>query len=137
MKHRISRNPLGKKVAHRKAMINNLSVSLFRYGSVETTYPKARVAQSFIERIITRAKRDTVHNRRQVWRFIKDATVLNRVFTVIAPQYAERLGGYSRIIKHKRRRGDDAQMVILELLDRSSAFREDSVVQKNGSRKEK
>lgn len=137
MKHRISRNPLGKTPTHRKAMISNLAISLFRHGSVETTHAKAKVAQSFIERIITRAKNDTVHNRRQVWRAVKDAAILDRIFTVIAPQYKERHGGYSRVTKRRRRRGDDAPMVILALLDQDNTAQESDSNQQNASKKER
>ena len=120
MKHRISLNPLSKTPSHRRAMLNNMATSLFKHESINTTYPKAKTAQRFIERIITRAKNDTVHNRRQVGRHIKDAAILNKIFTAIAPLYAHRNGGYSFIVKRRHRRGDDAQIVTLELIEKSA-----------------
>ena len=118
MKHRISLNPLGRTSAHRKAMINNMSLSLFKYGSIHTTRTKAKVVQRFVERVITRAKNDTVHNRRQIAKFIKDAAILDKIFTRIAPLFVNRHGGYSRIIKCAQRKGDAAQLVILELVEK-------------------
>lgn len=118
MKHRISRNPLSRTSSERKSMLNNMATSLFTHGAIKTTYAKAKAARRFIEPIITRARHDTVHNRRQVRRWIRDAGVLDSIFTSIAPRYKERPGGYLRIIKHGHRRGDDATMVVMELLDR-------------------
>ena len=129
MKHRISLNPLGRTSAHRKAMINNMSLSLFKYGSIHTTRTKAKVVQRFVERVITRAKNDTVHNRRQIARSVKDAVILNKIFTHIAPLFINRHGGYSRIIKCAQRRGDAAQMVILELVEKITFPN----IKKNGS----
>lgn len=118
MKHRISRNPLSRTSSERRSMLNNMATSLFTHGAIKTTYAKAKAARRFIEPIITRARHDTVHNRRQVRRWIRDAGVLDSIFTSIAPRYKERPGGYVRIIKHGHRRGDDATMVVMELLDR-------------------
>lgn len=120
MKHRISRNPLSRTSAQRRSMLNNMAMSLFTHGAIKTTYAKAKAARRFIEPIITRAQHDTVHNRRQVRRWIQDAAVLDSIFTSIAPRYKKRPGGYLRIIKRDHRRGDDATMVVMELLDREA-----------------
>jgi len=125
VKHRISFNPLGKMSAHRKAMVRNMSTSLFKHESINTTYAKARVVQQFSERILTRARQDTVHNRRHVARYIKDGAVVNKIFTSIAPLYEGRSGGYSRIIKYRARKGDAVPIVILELIEKSAPLVKD------------
>lgn len=117
MKHRRGFNPLERMAAHRKALIRNMAGSLFRYGRIKTTKAKALEVRRRAEKLITRAKVDSVHNRRIVSARLYDEGIVAKLFTDIAPRMKERMGGYTRIIKLGARQGDAAQMVILELVD--------------------
>jgi large subunit ribosomal protein L17 len=123
MNHRSSINRLGRTSAHRKALLKSQANALFRYERIRTTVSKAKEARRLAEKLITRAKVDSVHNRRMVSRSINDGNVLNKLFTDIAPRYAQRPGGYTRILKTGKRFGDASEMVILELLDRKERER--------------
>ncbi|MCK9286924.1 MAG: 50S ribosomal protein L17 [Sphaerochaetaceae bacterium] len=116
MKHRIGFNALSRKSAERKALKRNMVTSLFRYERIETTKAKALEIRRMAEKMITRAKVDSVHTRRMVGRDIKDEAILAKLFTQIAPLFVDRNGGYTRILKTGNRLGDAAQMVILELV---------------------
>lgn len=115
MKHKIGFNALGRSSAQRKALKRGLVTSLFRYERIETTKAKAKEAQRLAEKMITRAKVDSVHNRRLTSAVLYDEAVVNKLFTEIAPLYADVHGGYTHIIKTSNRLGDAAEMVILEL----------------------
>lgn len=121
MKHRMGFNRLGRKSSHRKAMHSNMVMSLLKSGRITTTKAKALEIRRTAEKMITRAKEDTVHNRRMVARRINEKEVLNKLFTEVAPRYAKRPGGYTRILKLGYRQGDAAQMVILELVEDDDA----------------
>lgn len=116
MKHKIGYNRLGRKTAHRKSMTRNMLTSFFRYEKIRTTKAKALVVRRAAEKMITRARVDSVHNRRMINRDIKDQAVLAKLFTEIGPRYLERPGGYTRILKLGPRKSDAAEMVILELV---------------------
>lgn len=118
MKHRIGFNRLDRRQAHRKAMKNNMVTSLFRYERVTTTKAKAHEVKRAAEKLVTRARVDSVHNRRIVAEKIHDKEILAKLFTEIAPRYMERPGGYTRVLKTGFRQGDAAEMVILEFVDR-------------------
>ncbi len=120
MKHRIGFNALNKTSSHRKAMKRSMVTSLFRYERIETTKSKALEVRRMAERMITRAKEDSVANRRRIGRDIKDEAIAVKLFTEIAPMFAERKGGYTRILKTGNRLGDAAEMVILELVEKTS-----------------
>ena len=115
MKHRIGFNALSRNNAERKALKRNMVTSLFRYERIETTKAKAKEVQRLAEKMITRAKVDNVHNRRLTAAILFDEAVVNKLFTEIAPLYADVNGGYTRIIKTANRLGDAAEMAILEL----------------------
>ena len=115
MKHRIGFNALSRNNAERKALKRNMVTSLFRYERIETTKAKAKEVQRLAEKMITRAKVDNVHNRRLTSAILFDEAVVNKLFTEIAPLYADVNGGYTRIIKTANRLGDAAEMAILEL----------------------
>ena len=117
MNHRIGFNPLSRTTAHRRAMSRNMVTSLFRYERITTTKSKALEVRKSAEKLITRAKEDTVHNRREVAKFIADEKILNKLFTEIGPRMKERNGGYTRVLKLGYRQGDAADVVILELVD--------------------
>jgi large subunit ribosomal protein L17 len=108
---------LGGSPAHQKAILANLATSLFEYGRITTTEAKARTLRPFAERLITKAKRGDLHNRRQVMTVIRDKTVVHVLFTEIGPRFADRPGGYTRITKIGPRKGDNAPMAVIELVD--------------------
>jgi large subunit ribosomal protein L17 len=117
MNHRNGFNPLSRTTAHRRAMSRNMVTSLFRYERITTTKSKALQLRKSAEKLITRAKEDTVHNRREAAKFIQDEKILNKLFTEIGPRMKERNGGYTRVLKLGYRQGDAADVVILELVD--------------------
>lgn len=117
MNHKNGFNPLSRTTAHRRAMSRNMVTSLFRYERITTTKAKALEVRKAAEKLITRSKVDSVHNRRQAARYIQDEIVLAKLFNEIGPRMKERNGGYTRILKIGYRQGDAADMVILELVD--------------------
>jgi large subunit ribosomal protein L17 len=123
MNHRSSFNRLGRNSAHRNALLDSIAKALFKYERVRTTMPKAKEAKRLAEKLITRARTDSVHNRRIAGRTISDKKLLNKLFTEIAPRFTERPGGYTRIIKLGKRFGDASEMVILELIERKERER--------------
>jgi len=108
---------LGGSPAHQKAILANLATSLFEHGKITTTEAKARVLRPYAERLITKAKRGDLHNRRQVASVIRDKTVIHVLFTELGPRYADRPGGYTRITKLGPRKGDNAPMAVIELVE--------------------
>ena len=108
---------LGGSPAHQKLIVANLATSLFEHGRITTTEAKARVLRPVAERLITKAKKGDLHNRRQVLATIKDKGVVHTLFEEIAPRYAERPGGYTRITKIGPRKGDNAPMAVIELVE--------------------
>lgn len=117
MNHKMGFNPLSRTPAHRRAMSRNMVTSLFRFERITTTQSKAKEVRKSAEKLITRAKEDSVHNRREAAKFISDEKILNKLFTEIGPRMKERAGGYTRILKLGFRCGDAADVVILELVD--------------------
>ncbi len=117
MNHMNGFNPLSRTTAHRRAMSRNMVTSLFRYERITTTKAKAKEVRRAAEKLITRAKVDSVHNRRTAAKYIADEKILNKLFTEIGPRMKERNGGYTRILKMGFRQGDAADVVILELVD--------------------
>jgi len=118
MNHRKGFNRLGRKASHRKALKRNMVMSLFKNERIKTTKAKAKEVRRDAEKMITRAKVDSVHNRRIVAKRITDKAILAKLFTDIAPRFVERPGGYTRILKLGQRQGDAAEVVILELVER-------------------
>ena len=119
MKHRIVFNALSRKGSERKALKRNMVTSLFRYERIETTKAKALEVRKMAEKMITRAKVDSVANRREIAKDIYDEDIVTKLFKEIAPLFAERKGGYTRILKTGYRQGDAAEMVILELVEKT------------------
>lgn len=117
MNHKNGFNPLSRTTAHRRAMSRNMVTSLFRFERITTTSAKAKEVRKVAEKLITRSKVDTVHNRRIAAKFIQDEKILNKLFTELGPRMKDRKGGYTRILKIGFRQGDAADMVILELVD--------------------
>jgi large subunit ribosomal protein L17 len=115
------RGNLGRTSAHRRAMINNMITSLFAHERIRTTVAKAKAARRVAERMITYAKRDTLHARRLAHRRIRDNEVLKKLFAVLGPRYQDRPGGYTRVIRLAPRLGDGTELAILELVGRFGA----------------
>lgn len=107
---------LGRPTDQRKAMLRNLVTSLLENGRIETTLPKAKETRSITEKMITLGKRGDLHARRQALAYITKEEVVKKLFDEISPKYADRNGGYTRILRIGPRRGDAAEMVILELI---------------------
>jgi large subunit ribosomal protein L17 len=107
---------LGGSSSHQKALLANLATSLFEHGRIKTTEPKARALRPYAEKLITHAKKGSLHNRREVMKKIRDKDVVHALFAEIAPFYADREGGYTRIIKVEARKGDNAPMAVIELV---------------------
>ena len=107
---------LGGSPSHQKAILANLSADLFEHGRITTTVTKAKTVRPFAEQLITKAKSGTLHDRRQVLAVIEDKEVVTKLFDEIGPRYVDRPGGYLRIVKVGPRRGDNAEMAILELV---------------------
>jgi large subunit ribosomal protein L17 len=116
VRHRNKGRKLSRTHTHRKALLRNLATSLFRHGRIETTTAKAKELRPVAERLITLARRGDVHARRLAGRKIQDRDVLGKLFDDIAPRYAERPGGYTRILKLGTRKGDGAEMSLIELV---------------------
>jgi len=107
---------LGRPTAHRKAMLRNLTTDLLREGRISTTITRAKETRRMAEKMITLGKRGDLHARRQALAYIYDEDVVRELFDNIAPKYADRNGGYTRIIKLGQRQGDTAEMVFIELV---------------------
>ena len=110
---------LGGSPAHQRLIVANLATALFEHGRITTTEAKARVLRPVAEKLITKAKKGDLHNRREVLKTIRDKSVVHTLFTEIAPTFAERPGGYTRITKIGPRKGDNAPMAVIELVTES------------------
>jgi large subunit ribosomal protein L17 len=137
MKHKIGFNKLNRVPAHRKALIRNMITVLFMHERIVTTRAKAIEVRRFAEKEITRAKEDSVHNRRMVARKIWDEAILAKLFTDIAPRFKERNGGYTRILRLGERNHDAADMVVLELVDRKDDGKKAEREQRKAEKKAK
>lgn len=115
---------LGGSSSHQKALLANLATSLFEHGRIKTTEPKARALRPYAEKLITHAKKGALHNRREVMKKIRDKDVVHTLFAEIGPFYADREGGYTRIIKVEPRKGDNAPMAVIELVREKTATSE-------------
>mgnify|MGYP000400946210 CR=1 FL=1 len=118
MRHRQSGRQLNRNSSHRKAMFRNMSVSLIDHEIIRTTVPKAKELRRFIEPLVTLAKKDSVANRRIAFNRLRDDAAVKKLFEEIGPRYAERPGGYTRVLKAGFRPGDKAPIGIIELVDR-------------------
>ncbi|HTM84810.1 MAG TPA: 50S ribosomal protein L17 [Mycobacterium sp.] len=107
---------LGGSSSHQKALLANLATALFEHGRIKTTEPKARALRPYAEKLITHAKKGDLHNRREVLKKIRDKDVVHTLFAEIGPFFADRVGGYTRIIKVEARKGDNAPMAVIELV---------------------
>lgn len=121
MRHRKRTFKLGRSGAHRSAMLANMACSLFTEGRIKTTVPKAKGLRIFAEKLITLSKKGTLHARRQAASKMRQPAAVQYLFDELAPLFADRSGGYTRIIKVGRRTGDAAEMCFIELVDKPTA----------------
>jgi large subunit ribosomal protein L17 len=121
MRHASSGKKLGRDSAHRKALYSNLSGALIEHGRIKTTEAKAKAVKPIAEKMITLGRRGDISARRQAIAFLRSKDVVHKLFADVAPRFAERPGGYSRIVKLGPRQGDAAEMVYLELVDHQPA----------------
>jgi large subunit ribosomal protein L17 len=117
MRHQRAGKKLGRDSAHRKALYSNLAGALIQHGRIETTVAKAKAVKPFAEKMITLGKRGDLHARRQALSALRSNDVVHHLFAEVAPRFAERPGGYTRIVRIGPRQGDAAEMVYLELVD--------------------
>ena len=117
MRHGKKFNHLGRKTAHRKAMLQNMACSLIEHKTINTTIAKAKALRVFVEPILTKSKTDSTHSRRQVFSYLQSKEAVSELFRDIAPKIADRPGGYTRIIRTGYRLGDNAEMCMIELVD--------------------
>ena len=117
MRHRVATFKIGRSGAHRRAMLANMVSSLFEHGRIETTIVKAKAAASFAERLITLGKKGEIHHRRLAFARLRNKEAVKTLFDEIAPKFADRQGGYTRIFKMGKRRGDAAETCILMLVE--------------------
>ena len=117
MRHGRKFNHLGRKSAHRKAMLSNMACSLIEHKRIKTTLAKAKALRVYVEPIITKSKTDTTHSRRVAFSYLKNKEAVKELFGEISDRVAERPGGYTRILKIGNRLGDNAEMAIIELVD--------------------
>ena len=121
MRHGIAHRKLGRTAAHRTAMFANMSASLIKHEQIVTTLPKAKELRPFVEKLVTLAKRGDLHARRQAISQVRDVEQVGKLFAVLGPRYADRNGGYIRVLKAGFRHGDDAAMAVVEFVDRDPA----------------
>lgn len=125
MRHRKIGSNLGRESSHRAAMLKNLSASLFKEELVRTTLPRAKELRRVAEPLITLSKTDSVHNRRVAFSRLRDKEAVGKLFRELGTRYADRPGGYLRILKCGYRAGDSAPMAFVELVDRPAPFEDD------------
>ena len=134
MRHGRTFNHLGRTAAHRDAMLANMTSSLFTNKRIITTLAKAKALRRYAEPLITKSKNDTTHSRRTVFAYLQDKVAVKELFSTISPKVTDRPGGYTRILKLGPRKGDGAEMALIELVDFSEYI---EVVQKKQSRRTK
>jgi large subunit ribosomal protein L17 len=126
MRHGKKFNHLGRKTAHRKAMLANMGNSLIEHKRITTTVAKAKALRLFIEPILTKSKTDSTHNRRTAFRYLRNKYAVTELFREVAPKIANRTGGYTRIIRTGNRLGDNAEMCMIELVDFNEIYGKDT-----------
>ena len=134
MRHGKKFNHLGRKAAHRKAMLSNMACSLIKHKRIKTTLAKAKALRIYVEPLLTKSKKDTTHSRRIVFSYLKQKEVVNELFGEISVKIAERPGGYTRILKLSNRLGDNAQMAYIELVDYNDEYTTEKTKRKKSRR---
>jgi large subunit ribosomal protein L17 len=122
MRHGKKFNHLGRKSAHRKAMLSNMACSLIEHKRISTTVAKAKALRGFVEPLLTKSKEDSTHSRRTVFSYLQNKDVVSELFREVAPKIVNRQGGYTRIIRTGYRLGDNAEMCMIELVDFNEVY---------------
>ncbi|PZW38579.1 large subunit ribosomal protein L17 [Mesonia algae] len=135
MRHGKKINHLGRKTAHRKAMLANMAGSLIEHKRINTTVAKAKALKQFIEPLVTKSKEDTTHNRRIVFSKLRNKYSVAELFRDVAPKVGDRPGGYTRIIKLGNRLGDNADMAMIELVDFNEIYNTSGTTKKKSTRR--
>ncbi len=135
MRHRKKFNHLGRTASHRKAMLSNMANSLIMHKRIHTTVAKAKALRMFLEPLVTRSKEDTMHNRRMVFRKLKNKYAVTELFRNISQKVGDRPGGYLRIIKLGNRLGDNAEMALIEFVDYNDTYTKDKPTKKRRRRR--
>ncbi|NJC25383.1 50S ribosomal protein L17 [Neolewinella antarctica] len=135
MRHGKKHNHLGRKTAHRKATLRNLAIALFTHKRINTTLAKAKALRVFAEPLITKAKSNDTHNRRNVFASLNSKEIINVLFEEIAPKVGDRPGGYLRVIKTGFRLGDSAEMAMIELVDYNDVYNKEGEIKKGRTRR--
>ena len=123
MKHRIKGKKLNRSSSHRKALFKNMAQAIIKHEQIITTLPKAKTMKPLIDKLITLGKKGTLHARRQAFSQLRDNKMVSKLFGDLATRYADRQGGYSRVLKAGYRYGDTAAMAVIELVDRNEEAR--------------
>ena len=135
MRHGKKINHLSRKTAHRSAMLSNMACSLIEHKRINTTLAKAKALRKYVEPLITKSKEDTTHNRRIVFKYLRDKDASSVLFRDVAPKINNRPGGYTRIIKLNNRLGDNAEMAMIELVDFNELFTKNQTTKKKSRRR--
>jgi len=135
MRHRKKFNHLGRKTAHRKAMLSNMASSLILHKRISTTTAKAKALKMYVEPLITKSKLDTTHSRRIVFSYLKQKEAVTELFREVSPKIVNRNGGYTRILKTGNRLGDNAEMCIIELVDFNETYATEQKAAKKSTRR--
>ncbi len=137
MRHGKKFNHLGRKTAHRKAMLSNMACSLIEHKRINTTVAKAKALRQYVEPLITKSKDDTTHNRRIVFSYLRNKYAVTELFKEVSVKVADRPGGYLRIIKMGNRQGDNASMAMVELVDYNELYNPNGKKKKKTTRRGK
>jgi len=135
MRHGKKNNHLGRKTAHRKAMLANMACSLIEHKRINTTVAKAKALRQFVEPLVTKSKEDTTHNRRIVFARLRQKDAVTALFRDVAVKVGDRPGGYTRIIKLGNRLGDNADMCLIELVDYNEIYNVGKATKKKSTRR--
>ncbi|MGK0387907.1 MAG: large subunit ribosomal protein L17 [Maribacter sp.] len=135
MRHGKKFNHLGRKRGHRKAMLQNMSISLIEHKRIRTTLAKAKALRMHVEPILTKAKDNTTHSRRQIFSHLQNKEAIKELFGTVAPKIADRPGGYTRIVRMGFRRSDGSEMAMIELVDFNEVYT--GKVEKEGTKKKR
>ncbi|TBW27461.1 50S ribosomal protein L17 [Gramella sp. KN1008] len=135
MRHGKKGNHLGRKTAHRRAMLANMACSLIEHKRINTTVAKAKALKVFVEPLVTKSKEDTTHNRRIVFSKLRSKEAVSELFREVAPKVGDRPGGYTRVIKLGSRLGDAAEMAMIELVDYNETYGVDKPKKKKSTRR--
>lgn|SRR5690554_104640 len=135
MRHGKKHNHLGRKTAHRHAMLANMASSLIEHKRINTTVAKAKALKQFVEPLVTKSKEDTTHNRRLVYAKLRQKEAVAELFRTVAPKVGDRPGGYTRIIKLGNRLGDNADMAMIELVDFNEIYNVGKATKKKTTRR--